>query len=122
MRRLPDPHEFLVEVKNNGYSILTNIRPVITGVPDKFKVEYMPEVISICKPQEKARFMLKITSDADLNAGDYYVDLRVKSDQYSLTPVSIRVFVKQKVEALIIGVLIAAILLNLLFLIKYGRR
>ncbi|MBO3769169.1 MAG: NEW3 domain-containing protein [Thermoproteota archaeon] len=115
---------FLIEVKNNGYSALTNVKPVLTSVPEKFKVEYTPELIPILKPQERTVFTLKIKTDADVNAGDYFVSFKVKSDQFSLPERDLRVSVRQRIETLIIGVAISAILLIMLILIyrKYGRR
>jgi uncharacterized membrane protein len=115
---------FIIEVKNNGYSFLTNVRPEIINVPDKFKVEYSPEVVPLVKPQEKVVFTLRITTDADINAGDYFISFRVKSDQYSLSTMSLRVFIKQRVEVFFIGIAIAAILLTFLYIIyrRYGRR
>ncbi|MCS7138995.1 MAG: NEW3 domain-containing protein, partial [Crenarchaeota archaeon] len=115
---------FTVEVKNNGYSVLTNVRPILTSVPEKFKVEYTPEVVPLLKPQERAVFTLKIKTDADTNAGDYFVSFRIKSDQYSLSERDIRVSVRQRIETLMIGAVIAVTLLILLVMIyrRYGRR
>jgi len=115
---------FRVEVKNNGYSVLTNVRPVLTSIPEKFKVKYEPEVIPILKPQERATFVLKITTDADISAGDYFISFQVKSDQYSLSTVSLRVFVAQRTEMIFASVAMVIILLSALFFIyrKYGRR
>jgi uncharacterized membrane protein len=115
---------FRVEVKNNGYSVLTNVRLVLTSVPEKFRVKYEPEVISILKPQERAVFVLRITTDADVSAGDYFVSFQVKSDQYSLSTVSLRVFVVQRTEMIFAGIAMVVILLSALFFIyrRYGRR
>lgn len=115
---------FIIEVKNNGYSVLTNVRPEIINVPDKFKVEYTPEVVPLVKPQERVAFTLRIATDADINAGDYFMSFRVKSDQYSLSTISLRVFIRQRVEVFFTGIAIAAILLTFLYIIyrRYGRR
>lgn len=115
---------FLIEVKNNGYSALTNVKPVLTSLPEKFKVEYTPELVPLLKPQERAVFTLKIKTDADVNAGDYFVSFKVKSDQYSLPERDIRIFIKQRIEMLVIGILIIVALLILLYMVRrrYGRR
>jgi uncharacterized membrane protein len=115
---------FIIEVKNTGYSVLTNVRPVITGVPEKFKVDYMPEVVPLLKPQERALFTLMIKTDADINAGDYFVSFRVKADQYSLPDRDLRVFIRQRMEMIVIGIVIVVILLTILFYVyrRYGRR
>jgi uncharacterized membrane protein len=115
---------FLIEVKNTGYSILTNVRPVITSVPKNFKVDYTPEAVPLLKPQERALFTLRIETDADINAGDYFVSFRIKADQYSLPERDIRIFIRQRMEMLLIGIVITVILLTILFYVyrKYGRR
>lgn len=115
---------FVIEVKNNGYSALTNVKPVLTSIPKKFKVEYTPELIPLLKPQERAIFTLKIKTDADINAGDYFVSFKIRSDQYSLPERDLRVFIKQRIEILIIGIVVIVIFLMLLYTVyrRYGRR
>jgi len=115
---------FQVEVKNTGYSSLSNLKLEVSDTPDGFEVKADPNVVPLLKPQENAVFSLTITSDADISAGDYYITLSLKADQSQATVRSLHVYVKQRGEILLIGALIAVVMIGALFLIyrRYGRR
>jgi uncharacterized membrane protein len=115
---------FQVEVKNTGYSSLSNLKLAISDVPSGFNVKVDPSAVPLLKPQENAVFSLTIASDADISAGDYYVTLSLKADQSQAAARSLHIYVKQRGEVLWVGVLIVVILVVAMFFIyrKYGRR
>lgn len=115
---------FQAEVKNTGYSSLSNLGLKVSDIPDGFDVKVNPNVIPLLKPQESAVFSITITSDADISAGDYYITLSLNADQSQATARSLHVYVKQRGEVLLIGALIAVVMIGALLLIyrRYGRR
>jgi len=115
---------FQVEVKNTGYSSISNLILGVSDIPDGFSVKVSPDLVSLLKPQESAVFSLTITSDADVSPGDYYVTLSLKADQSQATPRSLHIYVKQRGEVVLIGVLIVVIMAATTFMIyrRYGRR
>ncbi|MEM3712710.1 MAG: NEW3 domain-containing protein [Thermoproteota archaeon] len=115
---------FQVEAKNTGYSSLSNLILGVSDVPDGFSVKVSPELVSLLKPQESAVFSLTVTSDADVSPGDYYITLSLKADQSQAPARSLHVYVKQRGETVLIGVLIVVIMAAATFMIyrRYGRR
>lgn len=115
---------FQAEVKNTGYSSLSNLGLKVSDIPDGFDVKVNPNVIPLLKPQESTVFSITITSDADISAGDYYITLSLNADQSQATARSLHVYVKQRGEVLLIGALIAVVMIGALLLIyrRYGRR
>ncbi|MBO3800560.1 MAG: carboxypeptidase regulatory-like domain-containing protein [Candidatus Brockarchaeota archaeon] len=115
---------FQVEAKNSGYSSLSNLMLEVSDIPDGFSVKVSPELVSILKPQENAVFSLTVTSDADVSPGDYYITLSLKADQSQATARSLHVYVKQRGETILIGVLIVVIMAVATFMVyrRYGRR
>ncbi|MCX8182859.1 MAG: NEW3 domain-containing protein [Crenarchaeota archaeon] len=115
---------FQVEVKNTGYSSLTNLKLDVSDVPSGFTIKVDPSLLSLLKPQENAVFSLTITSDADISAGDYYATLNLKADQSQTVTRSLHIYVKQRGEVVLIGVLIVVVIIGAMLLIyrKYGRR
>jgi len=115
---------FQVVVKNTGYSSLSNVELGTADVPSQFSVGVEPSVVLLLKPQESATFTLTVTTDADINAGDYYITLNVTADQSEISARSLHVYVKQSGEVAYIGAGIAIALAAALYLIyrKYGRR
>jgi uncharacterized membrane protein len=115
---------FQVVAKNTGYSSLSNVELGVSDVPSKCNVAVEPSVVLLLKPQESATFSLTVTTDADINAGDYYITLNVTADQSEISARSLHVYVKQSGEIAYIGVGIAIALAAALYLIyrRYGRR
>ncbi|MBO3832847.1 MAG: carboxypeptidase regulatory-like domain-containing protein [Candidatus Brockarchaeota archaeon] len=115
---------FQVEVKNTGYSSLSNLKLDVSDVPSGFNIKVDPSLVSLLKPQENVVFSLTITSDADISAGDYYATLSLKADQSQAATRSLHIYVKQRGEVVLIGVLIVIIMVGAMLLIyrRYGRR
>ncbi len=119
-----DATVFQVEVKNTGYSSLSNLKLEVSEVPSGFNIKVDPGIVSLLKPQENVVFSLTITSDADISAGDYYATLSLKADQSQAAIRSLHIYVKQRGEVVLIGALIVVIMVGAMLLIyrRYGRR
>ncbi|HYA21999.1 MAG TPA: NEW3 domain-containing protein [Thermoproteota archaeon] len=115
---------FQVVVKNTGYSSLSNMKLTVSDVPSQFSVAVEPSVVLTLGPQESAAFTLTVTTNADVNAGDYYITLGVAGDQSQISARSLHVYVRQSSELAYIGAGIAVVLAIALYVIyrKYGRR
>ncbi len=115
---------FQVEVKNTGYSSLSNLKLDVSDAPSGFNIKVDPSLVSLLKPQENVVFSLTITSDADISAGDYYATLSLKADQSQAATRSLHIYVKQRGEVMLIGALIVIIMVGAMLLIyrRYGRR
>jgi len=115
---------FQVDVKNTGYSSLTNVGLDLSDIPTGFTVTADPNLVLLLKPQETATFSLTVTTDADVSAGDYYVTMTLKSDQAQATALALHAYVKQTSLVVYIGAGIVVVLVVALFLIyrRYGRR
>ncbi len=115
---------FQVEVKNTGYSSLSNLKLEVSDVPSGFTIKVDPSLVSLLKPQENVVFSLTVTSDADISAGDYYATLSLKADQSQAATRSLHIYVKQRGEVVLIGALIVVIMVGAMLLIyrRYGRR
>jgi uncharacterized membrane protein len=115
---------FQIEAKNTGYSSLSNLLLEISDVPSGFSVKVSPDLVPLLKPQESTVFTITITSDADVSPGDYYINLNLKADQSQTSTRSLHIYVKQRGEVVLIGVLIIVIMAAATFMIyrRYGRR
>ncbi|MGQ9478842.1 MAG: NEW3 domain-containing protein, partial [Thermoproteota archaeon] len=115
---------FTLEVKNTGYSPLSNLAIEVTDIPNGFSINIDPNIVLLLKPQESSTFSITITTDADLSAGDYYLTLNLKADQVQASTRSLHVYVKQRGEVMLIGIIILVIMASALLLLyrRYGRR
>jgi len=117
--------DFILRVMNVGTDVVTNLEAVTMGqVPSGFTVDIEPAVISSQRPQEEATFTIRVSSEPDVNAGNYYVEMKVQSDQTEPSRFSLRIGVEPQMSWVYIGgglVLVAAILLFLVYR-KFGRR
>jgi uncharacterized membrane protein len=115
---------FQVVVKNTGYSSLSNVELGVSDVPSQFDAAVEPSAVLLLNPQETATFSLTVTTNADINAGDYYITLNVTADQSEISARSLHVYVKQSGEVAYIGAGIAIALAAALYFIyrRYGRR
>jgi len=118
--------DFILRVMNVGTDVVTNLEAVTVGqVPSGFTVDVEPTVISALRPQEEERrFTIKVSSEPDVNAGNYYIDMKVQSDQTEPFMFSLRIGVEPQMSWVYIGgglVLVAAIVLFFVYR-KFGRR
>ena len=112
-------------VKNEGTGIVTDLDVATVGrVPSGFNVTTMPTILSSLNPDEEATFTITVTTRSDVNAGNYYVDFEVHSDQTEAILFSLQVGVEQQMSWIYIsGALVTASII-VLFLIyrRFGRR
>ncbi|MCS7104117.1 MAG: NEW3 domain-containing protein [Thermofilaceae archaeon] len=115
---------FEIQVRNTGYSSLTNVALSLLNTPSGFSVNVEPINVPLLKPGEVAAFNLNIATEATVDTGDYYVTFMVKADQ--LDPIRRDLHTYLKTSGNIAYVLAAVIVvLVLLFLVSYrlfGRR
>jgi uncharacterized membrane protein len=115
---------FILDIKNTGYSTLTNVAVEVVNMPSSFNVTINPSLISILQPLETKSFNILIDIPPETNAGDYYVTIKIVSNQVESMQRLIHVVVKQRTESIYIGIAIILLaLIGLFFLYrKYGRR
>ncbi|MEM2263778.1 MAG: NEW3 domain-containing protein [Nitrososphaerota archaeon] len=116
--------DFILDIKNTGYSTLTNVAVEVIDVPSSFDVTINPSLIPTLQPLETGRFIFSIDVSPETNAGDYYITIKVVSNQVESIYRLIHVAVKQRTETIYIGIIIVIIALIVLFFLyrKYGRR
>jgi uncharacterized membrane protein len=119
-----DIASFVLDIKNTGYSTLTNVAVEIIDVPSSFNVKINPSLIPTLQPLETGRFIFSIDVPPETNAGDYYVTIKIVSNQVESIYRLIHVAVKQRTETIYIGIVIISIAFIVLFFLyrKYGRR
>lgn len=115
---------FTLNVKNTGSMEVTNVRVKSVSVPEGFTIDISPESILSLKVNEEGSFTIIISSDPNINAGNYYIDFNVLSDQTEKLSFTLRVEVFQTTNWLLyagIGIVIALVFLVLIYR-KFGRR
>ncbi|MFQ6081286.1 MAG: NEW3 domain-containing protein [Candidatus Bathyarchaeia archaeon] len=114
-----------LRVKNTGTHDATNVRVDVAGsIPDGFTVDIDPTVYSSLRPDEEAVFIITVKTQSDVNAGNYYVDLQVRSDQTEAFGFTLRIEAEQEMSWVFIGGALVVVALVALFFIyrKFGRR
>ncbi|MEM3406503.1 MAG: NEW3 domain-containing protein [Nitrososphaerota archaeon] len=116
--------DFILDIKNTGYSTLTNVAVEVVDMPSSFNVTINPSLISTLQPLETGRFIFSIDVSPETNAGDYYITIKIGSNQVESIYRLIHVAVKQRTETIYIGIIIIIIAFIVLFFLyrKYGRR
>jgi uncharacterized membrane protein len=119
-----DIASFVLDIKNTGYSTLTNVAVEVVNMPSSFNVTINPSLIPILQPLETKSFNVLIDVPPETNAGDYYVTIKIVSNQVESMQRLIHVVVKQRTESIYIGIVIILLaFIGLYFLYrKYGRR
>ncbi len=117
---------FDVAVKNTGTQEITNVRVIaVTGsIPDGFTVDVTPSHVSSLKADEEFTFSITIKTEADVNAGNYYIDFNVLSDQAESKTFTLRVEVFHETSWIIYGGALIMVAVIGLFIVyrKIGRR
>lgn len=115
---------FQIVVKNTGANELTNVRLVLVKVPSEFNVTVNPTNVDVLTPGSTCTFTLTISSSSELSAGDYYITIKVVSDQAETLMRDIRVTLYQRSEMVYIA--FAVLIIVFIFIVfiyhKYGRR
>jgi len=116
---------YSLDLKNSGDNPLTKVKAVkVSDVPDGFTVSIEPSEIASLEPNQEATFSITIETKATVNAGSYYLEFKVQSDQTETSNFSLRVDVHQQASYLTAGialVIVAVIALVIIFR-KFGRR
>ena len=117
--------DYRLRVMNTGTDVVTKLEALTMGqVPSGFTVDVEPAVISSLRPEDEGTFTITVSSEPDVNAGNYYVEMKVQSDQTEPSMFSLRIGVEPQMSWVYIGgglVLVAAIVLFFVYR-KFGRR
>jgi uncharacterized membrane protein len=117
--------DYRLIVRNTGTEVVTNLDATTTdGIPSGFAVDVTPTVLSSLRPDEEATFTITVTTQPDVNAGNYYVDFKVQSDQTEPTEFSLQIGVEQQMSWIYIGGGLVVVAVTVLFIVfrKFGRR
>jgi len=111
-------------VENSGANELTNVRLVVTHVPEGFNVSVSPSCVESLRPGETVTFTITLGCSSDINAGDYYLTVKVVSDQVESEVRQLRVSLYQRSEVVYVAlaVLMVALMVVSIAYRKYGRR
>jgi uncharacterized repeat protein (TIGR01451 family) len=116
---------YTLYVKNTGNMEIENVKVAVTGsIPDGFTISISPDSIQSLGINSEASFIITIQTESDVNAGNYYVNFQVTSDQTEPLPFTLRVEVFQTTNWILYAGIIFVIAVIALFLIyrKFGRR
>jgi len=115
---------FVVEVQNTGYSAVTNLVLSVARAPSGFTVRVSPSGYIEVKPGETATFTLTVTTDADVDSGDYYVTLTLAGDQIGSSTRDLHVYVKPSGSIAYVAALVVVILIIGVVIVyrRFGRR
>ena len=115
-----------LRVKNTGTHDATNVAVVVIAgsIPEGFTVDIKPTVYPSLKPDEEDVFVITAWTQSDVNAGNYYIDFEVQSDQTEALIFTLRIEVEQQMSWIFIGGTLVVVALVALFFIyrKFGRR
>lgn len=115
---------FTLNVKNTGSMDVTNVRVGSVSVPEGFSISVSPESIPLLKVNQEGIFTITISSEPNVNAGNYYIDFNILSDQTERLIFTLRVEVFQTINWLLyagIGIIVVIIFLFIIYR-KFGRR
>ncbi|MEM3551418.1 MAG: NEW3 domain-containing protein [Candidatus Bathyarchaeia archaeon] len=116
---------YTLYVKNAGNMEIANVKVAVTGsTPEGFTVSISPDSIKSLGIKGEASFIIAIKTESDINAGNYYVNFQVTSDQTDSLPFTLRVEVFQTTSWILYAGIIFVVAVVALFLIyrKFGRR
>ncbi|MEM0385096.1 MAG: NEW3 domain-containing protein [Nitrososphaeria archaeon] len=111
-------------VRNAGSQDVTNLKVISGSVPDGFTVTVEPSFFYSLSVDKEVTFTITVQTQSDVNAGNYYIDFTVFSDQTQAKQFTLRVEVLQETSWLIYAsVLLLLAIVSLFFIYrKFGRR
>ncbi len=118
-----DVASFEVSVGNHGRDVtLTNIRPEVSA-PGGWRVDITPRTATSILPGERKVFNVDVIPPGDIVAGEYRLDMTVRSDQAE-EEIEFRVVVEEGPFVAIFGIIILGlVVIGLWFMFKkFGRR
>jgi uncharacterized membrane protein len=97
---------------------------MVSDIPEGFTVSIDPSEISSLEPNAETKFSIIIQTTANVNAGSYYLEFKVQSDQTETSNFSLRVDVTQQTSYLTLGiaVVIGAVIALIIIFRRFGRR
>ncbi|MEZ0346825.1 MAG: NEW3 domain-containing protein [Infirmifilum sp.] len=115
---------FSVQVKNTGYSTVTNVALGASTSASGFTVSISPSSVPMLKPGDTATFQVSISVDPTTDAGDYYVTLLLKGDNIEPLQRDLHVYVRPANSPIyyIAGAALLLIIGVFLAYRKFGRR
>lgn len=115
---------FTLTVKNTGSRDITNVKLLYSSIPSGFNIDVSPTSLSILRVGEEASFTMRISTTPDVNAGNYYIDFTLSSDQVPASQFTLRVELFHETSWLLYGGIAIVLALASLFLMyrRIGRR
>jgi len=115
---------FELQLRNTGYSSLTNVAVTPASVPSGFTVSVDPPSVLLLKPGDAVTFTMTVSAEATVDTGDYYVTLVVKADQVDPVSRDLHVYVKATASAAYYMLALVAILVAAAIIAyrRFGRR
>lgn len=115
---------FNVQVRNTGYSSLTNVALGLVSAPSGFSVDVNPSNVLLLKPGETATFTVSLAADATVDTGDYYLTFIIKTDQTDVLSRDLHVYVKPTSSIVYIALAVIVVLMAVVVLSyrRFGRR
>ena len=116
---------FTLTLLNNGTQDIEKIRAAVTGTtPTGFTVTIDPSSVSSLRAGEEATLTFSIQTQSDVNAGNYYLDFNVLSDQTQAQSFTLQVGIVQETSSILYAVIIVVVAVVGLFMVyrKFGRR
>jgi len=115
---------FTLTVRNTGSQDTTNVKLLYSSIPSGFNIDISPTVLSVLKVGEEASFSIHISTTPDVNAGNYYIDFTLSSDQVSPSQFTLRVELFHETSWLLYGGIAVVLALTGLLVMyrRFGRR
>ena len=116
---------FTLTLLNNGTQDIQNVKAVVTGTtPTGFTVSADPSSLSSLGAGEEASIAFTVQTQSDVNAGNYYLDFNVLSDQTQAESFTLQVGVAQETSWIIYAVVLIIVAMIGLFMVyrRFGRR
>ncbi|MBS7642328.1 carboxypeptidase regulatory-like domain-containing protein [Candidatus Bathyarchaeota archaeon] len=115
---------FTLTVKNTGSRDTTNVKLLYSSIPSGFNIDVSPTSLSVLRVGEEASFTIRISTTPDINAGNYYIDFTLSSDQVPPSQFTLRVELFHETSWLLYGGIAIVLALTSLFLMyrRIGRR
>ena len=115
---------FTLTVLNNGSQEITNVKAAMGTAPDGFTVSVDPASLSSLGIDQEGTFTFTVLTQSSVNAGNYYIDFNVMSDQTAQQSFTLRVETLQGTNWIIYaGILVVIAIVALLMIYRrFGRR
>lgn len=113
-----------VTVRNSGRTTLENVNITVEG-PDGWESTIRPSEISSMEQYRSSRATVSISPPANVEPGDYFVDISASSDQVGVEePSQLRVNISEKsgLRYVGVGLMVFSLLTLVLVYRRFGRR